>query len=95
MLLHDGRLLDVIDQWLTGLHEDVFITQLPVLRRTFSSFDRTQRRRLLDKVNQPARRGAKASYEAEANAADGAPGFASALPLLLTILGVKLRESSP
>jgi hypothetical protein len=65
-----------------------------MLRRTFASFDLSERRRLLDELReQPAASpGAGAFDPAPAAASDYAPGFAAALPLLLTILGLEGGE---
>ncbi len=86
MLLHDTPLLSAIDGWLLPLGEEDFTNLLPMLRRAFSSCDAGERRRLLDMVRQPVsaapvRPGASGGADADA------PGFAAALPLLLTILG--------
>jgi hypothetical protein len=79
--------------------EEEFTNLLPVLRRAFSSFDRSERRRLLDELGKtPA---AAIEVPAPASAAPqgtDAPGFAAALPLLMTILGADasaLEGTSP
>lgn len=92
VLLHDDRLLAAIDAWMSTLGEEDFIEQLPVLRRTFSSFDRSQRRRLLDKIAMPAVTGGAIVSRLDGSVENAnAPGFADALPLLLTILGLNER----
>jgi hypothetical protein len=92
ILLHDERLFGLIDAWLTDLGEEDFVIQLPVLRRTFESFDRAQRRRLLDTLNaSPHPPTGKPASQAD-HGEDNAPGFAGALPLLLTILGLDEAE---
>ena len=45
-LLHDRRLVGLIDHWLSGIHEDHFHRVLPMLRRAFSGLDSETRRRL-------------------------------------------------
>jgi hypothetical protein len=65
-----------------------------MLRRGFSSFDRSERRRLLDSLRQPmqpAHEGANGQPALIVPASD-APGFEAALPLLLTILGLDQKE---
>lgn len=42
VLIYDDLLLNVIDDWLTGLQVDDFEMILPLLRRTFSSFEVTE-----------------------------------------------------
>ncbi|MEQ1669314.1 MAG: DUF5682 family protein [Hyphomicrobium sp.] len=96
ILLHDMTLRTIIDAWLLSLGEEEFTNLLPVLRRGFSSFDRSERRRMLDEIAKlrdaaaaatpvaPPLPGTAGDVWADAKAA---PGFAAALPLLLTILG--------
>jgi hypothetical protein len=98
ILLYDTVLVGLIDAWLCALGDEDFITLLPMLRRAFSGFDRSERRRLLDGLRQPMRTVAQSDVGQPATAASSqsdAPGFEAALPLLLTILGVEVREQSP
>ncbi|HEU5471426.1 MAG TPA: DUF5682 family protein [Actinophytocola sp.] len=44
LLVHDDRLLRVIDQWLTGIPDGTFTEVLPLLRRTFGAFAGPERR---------------------------------------------------
>ncbi|MFD4441586.1 DUF5682 family protein [Nocardia sp. NPDC058519] len=44
LLVHDRELLRRIDEWLRGLNEDQFVATLPLLRRTFGSFESGERR---------------------------------------------------
>ncbi|WP_116248133.1 DUF5682 family protein [Nocardiopsis sp. FIRDI 009] len=46
ILVHDDRLLRLIDTWLLGLPEDRFTSVLPLLRRTFGAFDGPERREI-------------------------------------------------
>lgn len=46
VLVHDRDLLDLLDEWLTGLGTDEFIAAVPLLRRTFGSFEPAERRQL-------------------------------------------------
>jgi hypothetical protein len=46
LLIHDETLLPVLDAWVTGLPEGAFTDAVPVLRRTFGRFQRSERRRL-------------------------------------------------
>ncbi|MFI6153471.1 DUF5682 family protein [Kitasatospora sp. NPDC051170] len=39
LLLHDPRLLALLDEWLTGVGGEVFTDVLPLLRRTFSALE--------------------------------------------------------
>jgi len=50
ILLHDSALLGVLDDWVCGLDEDRFTNQLPLLRRTFSSFETGERRQIGERI---------------------------------------------
>ncbi|MBN1172426.1 MAG: hypothetical protein JXA67_09650 [Micromonosporaceae bacterium] len=44
LLVHDERLLHLVDEWLTGIPPAAFIEVLPLLRRTFSGYSGPERR---------------------------------------------------
>jgi hypothetical protein len=44
LLVHDDRLLQVMDQWLAAIPPDTFTEVLPLLRRTFGAFAAPERR---------------------------------------------------
>ncbi len=46
LLVHDERLLGLVDAWLTGVPADAFTDVLPLLRRTFSAYEPGVRRTL-------------------------------------------------
>ena len=46
LLLHDARLLGLIDDWVRGVPADRFDDFVPLVRRTFSTFPRPERRQL-------------------------------------------------
>ncbi|MEU3726646.1 DUF5682 family protein [Streptomyces sp. NPDC031705] len=74
LLVHDERLLGLIDAWLVSVPEGAFIDVLPLLRRTFGAYEPGVRRTLGELV----RRGPGA--RAAATAAGAAPaGFAPEL----------------
>jgi hypothetical protein len=50
VLVHDARLLGIIDRWLTGLTRETFEQVCPIARRTFSTFDKAERRQIGEKV---------------------------------------------
>ncbi|MEU3740720.1 DUF5682 family protein [Streptomyces sp. NPDC032198] len=92
LLVHDERLLGLVDDWLTGAPDRAFTDVLPLLRRTFSAYEPGVRRTLGELV----RRGPAASAGA-ATAAGGIPGFGpdldaeradAVLPVLSLLLGV-------
>ncbi len=46
LLVHDERLLRLVDGWLTGIPADAFVEVLPLLRRTFSEYPAPARRQI-------------------------------------------------
>ncbi|MEU8934498.1 DUF5682 family protein [Streptomyces sp. NPDC048409] len=97
LLVHDERLLGLVDTWLTRVPPDAFTDVLPLLRRTFSAYDAGVRRTIGELVRRgPGRR-------AEAPGAAGrTPGFAAeadeeraaaVLPVLRLLLGLDDRTA--
>lgn len=50
VLVHDERLLELVDTWLLGLSEDRFTAVLPLLRRTFGAFGGPERQEIGEAV---------------------------------------------
>lgn len=50
VLLHDDRLWQVLDNWVTKLSTDTFDLVLPLLRRTFATFPAPERRQMGERV---------------------------------------------
>ncbi|MFE6196730.1 DUF5682 family protein [Streptomyces sp. NPDC057838] len=74
LLVHDERLLGLVDAWLTGVPAEAFTDVLPLLRRTFSAYEPGVRRTLGELVRRgPAAQGAAAA------AGPAIPGFAAEL----------------
>ena len=85
-ILHDAKLLAILDQWVSEIHLDLFEQLVPLLRRTFSTFPRPERRQIgqmLTAGGSSDRSGPRSGSELHHDRA------ASALPLLLKILGGK------
>jgi hypothetical protein len=91
LLVHDERLLGLVDAWLTGVPAEAFTDVLPLLRRTFSAYEPGVRRTLGELV----RRG-PGSTGSTATAGAGIPGFApdldseradAVLPVVRLLLG--------
>ncbi|MER7901173.1 DUF5682 family protein [Streptomyces sp. NPDC096046] len=74
LLVHDERLLGLVDAWLTGVPAEAFTDVLPLLRRTFSAYEPGVRRTIGELV----RRGPGAGGGATVTGA-GTPGFAAEL----------------
>ncbi|MEU9063292.1 DUF5682 family protein [Streptomyces sp. NPDC048430] len=92
LLVHDERLLGLVDTWLTGIPADTFTVVLPLLRRTFSAYEPGVRRTLGELV----RRG-PGSGGARDEGVPAAPGFGEGLdeeradavvPVLRLLLGL-------
>ncbi|MEU2979721.1 DUF5682 family protein [Streptomyces hirsutus] len=93
LLVHDERLLGLVDAWLTGVPAETFTDVLPLLRRTFSAYESGVRRTLGELV----RRGPGAPNGSAATGF-GAPGFApgldsgradAVLPVVRLLLGLE------
>jgi hypothetical protein len=50
LLLIDSQLWNVVNNWVSGLEKESFTQVLPLLRRTFSHYTNTERRKLGEKV---------------------------------------------
>jgi len=92
LLLHGEAVWQVLDDWLTGLKADVFTQVLPLLRRTFSTFDPPERRQMGERAKKGAARpltAVRRSGGAGTIGADFDTARAEAvLPLLQTLLGI-------
>jgi Family of unknown function (DUF5682) len=96
LLVHDERLLALVDAWLTGVPDTAFTDVLPLLRRTFSAYEPGVRRTLGELV----RRGPGAAGHAASDA--GPTGFGpgldearadAVLPVLALLLGAGPRPA--
>ncbi len=84
VLLHDANVWRLVDEWLASLSDEHFIRVLPLVRRTFSVFEASERRDL----GQRASCGVRA-VAATASATDWDETRAALpLPLLRQLLGV-------
>ncbi|MET7340222.1 DUF5682 family protein [Streptomyces sp. NPDC087866] len=97
LLVHDERLLALVDSWLTGVPADTFTDVLPLLRRTFSAYEAGVRRTLGDLVRRGPVAGGAPGAGAPAGAGATAPGFGPVLdtaradavvPVLRLLLGL-------
>jgi hypothetical protein len=51
LLMHDRRLLGLVDDWVSAVQDEVFDDVLPLLRRTFSGFSRPERREIGEQLS--------------------------------------------
>lgn len=93
LLVHDERLLGLVDAWLSGVPDRAFTDVLPLLRRTFSAYEPGVRRTLGELVRRGTGAGARDGGSAVAG---GIPGFGAeldeeradaVLPVLSLLLG--------
>lgn len=87
VLIHDMSLWNAVSSWAASLSAESFLEVLPLLRRTFSTFERAKRRQMGERV----KRGSPAAG-ASPSADSAAAGFnheraAQVLPLLAQLLG--------
>nr|WP_207757743.1 DUF5682 family protein [Nonomuraea cypriaca] len=81
LLVHDPRLLSLVDGWLTGLSGDQFTDVLPLLRRTFGSFAVPERRAIGERVRSAGRGAAEEEQDVDERRA------AAAAATVLAIIG--------
>jgi hypothetical protein len=87
LLVHDERLLALVDAWLTGIPADAFLEVLPLLRRTFSGYPAPQRRMIGERA---AHIGTGRPGAGEDDDIDPARG-AMLLPVVARLLGRELH----
>ncbi|MFI9204786.1 DUF5682 family protein [Streptomyces sp. NPDC053048] len=92
LLVHDERLLALVDTWLTGVPAGAFTDVLPLLRRTFAAFEPGVRRTLGEQIR---RGGPGAAGTATGGGAAGGFGAvldeeraAAVLPTMRLLLGM-------
>ncbi|QPP10626.1 hypothetical protein G4Z16_11650 [Streptomyces bathyalis] len=78
LLVHDERLLALVDGWLSSVPGEAFTDVLPLLRRTFAGFDSGVRRT----VGELVRRGGLSTAADAGGAHNGPGGAGSSLPPL-------------
>ncbi|MGK5548974.1 DUF5682 family protein [Streptomyces sp. URMC 127] len=87
LLVHDERLLALVDDWLTAVPAGAFTGVLPLLRRTFSAFDPGTRRALGEQI----RRGGPGAAETAEHGAGtrlDEERAAAVLPAMHLLLGI-------
>lgn len=87
LLIHDERIWQVVDGWLTALNDESFSQVLPLVRRAFADFALGERRMMGEKVKQGGQRTQRMNGPQE-DAFDHAAGMA-ALPVVMQILGLR------
>jgi hypothetical protein len=90
LLLHDESLWNVLDEWVTSLSADHFTATLPLLRRTFSTFQTAERRQLGIRV--ATRKSGQNVQNQTHVGVDNARGN-KVLPLVAQLLGLEFPKS--
>ncbi|HET6740089.1 MAG TPA: DUF5682 family protein [Kribbella sp.] len=85
LLVHDERLLALVDSWLGAIPDDAFVEVLPLLRRTFGTFAAPERRSIGSRARVLA--DPSSAVVADDNELD-AELAATALPVVARLLGV-------
>ncbi|MGW1375398.1 DUF5682 family protein [Streptomyces sp. NPDC002446] len=95
LLVHDERLLALVDGWLTSVPDAAFTDVLPLLRRTFAEYDSGVRRTLGELIRRGPAAASRGPFGEDTAAA--VPGFgpgldrdraAAVLPTLRVLLGI-------
>lgn len=92
LLVHDETLWQVIDGWVTALSDEVFPQVLPLLRRTFATFQDPERRSLGERVRSPASRGASSGEDTDEFAGFDPDRAEAVLPLVRRLLGLSAQD---
>lgn len=88
LLLHDDKLWQTLDSWVSQLQGESFAALLPLLRRTFSTFAKAERRQMGERVKRGA--GENAPVFTNSNEFDSQRADA-VLPLVARLLGLKVE----
>lgn len=94
VLYHDDTLFGLFDSWLAGLSAEVFPNLLPMLRRTFSTFEPPLRRNLGERAVASNSPGKSPPAGTNSTADIDVDRAATALPLLARLLGLGGGEKS-
>jgi hypothetical protein len=87
ILIHDDRLLGLIDRWLGAVGETHFMLVLPLLRRTFAKFPPAERRQIGERLR--PRAGAQVAQESAVFDASAAEAM---LPVLHAIWNIGAKS---
>ncbi|TYQ26255.1 DUF5682 family protein [Pseudanabaena sp. UWO310] len=92
VLLHDDRLWQVLDNWVTSLSPTTFDLVLPLLRRTFSTFPTPERRQMGERVKQNSSPQSPTSRNNAINHANlDIERAENIIPAIAQLLGISLK----
>ncbi len=84
LLLLNHHLWQIVNSWVEQLDEESFIQALPLLRRTFSNFSTSERRKLGEKVKS---NGASSNNNTSTNATFNTAKAVTSIPLIMQLMG--------
>ncbi|HEX6870747.1 MAG TPA: DUF5682 family protein [Micromonosporaceae bacterium] len=87
LLVHDDRLLALVDSWLASIPADTFVEVLPLLRRTFAEFAPPERRAIGERIRERQAGGAGRTGPGGAESGIDHSRAAKVLPVLGLLLG--------
>jgi len=92
LLLLDEDLWQVVDNWISGLNDDVFMEVLPLMRRTFAHFSPPERRKIGEKAKSGGVSGghSRPVHELGFDEERGRKG----LPVMMALLGLKIKNGN-
>src|SRR5690606_18194037 len=89
ILVHDAVLWNAIDAWIGSLGAEAFIEVLPLLRRTFATFQAAERRQ----IGEQAKRGGVASTALpQSDLPFNYDRAARVVPLVMKLLGKEVAD---
>lgn len=91
LLIHDAQLLPLLEEWVSGLNEEAFMAVLPLVRRTFATFEAPERRLISQRLGR-VRQGIGEAHEPPARLLD-ATRVHRVLPTIGLLLGKALGSS--
>jgi hypothetical protein len=91
VLIHDPTLLPLLEAWVSSLNNDNFLAVLPLVRRTFASFEPAERGMIAQRIGQARVEGLAKPTQARSLHEDRAK---SALPTVTLLLGKEMRKTS-
>ncbi len=94
VLVHDPNLLPLLEAWVAGLGEEAFLAVLPLVRRTFATFEAPERALIAQRLGRARASGATGA-PTEGGWSLDAERARSVLPTIGLLLGKNLTSASP
>lgn len=87
VLIHDMSLWNAVSSWVASLAPEAFLEVLPLLRRTFSTFETAERRQMGERVKRGASVAASSAGQSSIVTSFNDERAAQVLPLIAKLLG--------